>query len=113
MLLTESSLPDVIEYYIPPTMIELSGKRFAVIKGVWFVADESVTFEKLYKRWKKPVRKVEAKPKAAAISVQVKSSDGKREYTVEYKHDSWSCTCPAYGFRHKCKHIDQVKSKKH
>lgn len=112
MLLTDKSLPDVIEYYIPPTIFELAGKRFAIIKGVWYLADETVTFDKLRQRWRKPTPRAVVKPSTPFFSTKVLSSDKKREYLVEFKYDSWSCTCPAFGFRRKCKHIDQVKSKK-
>ena len=110
-LLTAASLPERIEYYIPPTLLKLHNRRYVIIKGVWYPADESITQAMLYKIWKRPIKKPEVKPSQEHLSLVVKSSTGKGTYTVEYKHDSWSCTCPAFGFRRKCKHIDQVKSK--
>lgn len=111
-LLSISTLPERIEYYIPPTLLKMYGKRYVIIKGVWYPADETITQKDLYDRWQKPVKR-EYKPAEPSLKVEVKSSTGKGTYLVEYKHNMWSCTCPSFGFRRKCKHIDQVKSKKH
>jgi hypothetical protein len=39
---------------------------------------------------------------------KVEGSKG-NNYTVIYTGDKWSCTCPGYQFRNKCKHIDIAK----
>jgi hypothetical protein len=30
-------------------------------------------------------------------------------YTVRANHGRYTCTCPGFGWRRKCKHIEQVK----
>lgn len=40
---------------------------------------------------------------------EVLSSNGKSHYTVKFKGLYWSCTCAGYGFRRRCRHIEQVK----
>jgi hypothetical protein len=113
-MLTAKTLPKKIESFYSPFVFvgPATNSKYAIINGVWVDCDDSVTTEMLSKRWVKPARKVEDKPKGGDVSVQVKSSTGKGSYTVEFKNNQWSCTCPAFGFRRKCKHIDQVKSKK-
>lgn len=113
-MLTAKTLPTEIQSPTPPLVLEgpSSKTRYAIINGHWLECDKSVTTEVLRSRWSRPIRKQESKP-VNEIEVKVKSSSGKEFYTVEFKNDVWSCTCPAFGFRRKCKHIDQVKSKKH
>lgn len=113
-MLTAKNLPLEISSPIPPIVLEgpSSKTRYAIIDGHWLACDMSVTTELLQSVWSRPKRKQEDKP-SNNISVKVKSSSGKDYYIVEYMNDVWSCTCPAFGFRRKCKHIDQVKSKKH
>lgn len=114
-MLTAKSLPEKIECLLPPLVFvgPATKTKFAIIGGVWLECDDSVTMELLNERWSRPKRAAEIKPSVGDLSVQVKSSTGKGSYTVEYKNNQWSCTCPAFGFRRKCKHIDQVKAKKH
>ena len=38
----------------------------------------------------------------------VSGSKGK-EYTVTVKDENWTCTCPGFGFRRQCKHINAKK----
>lgn len=44
-------------------------------------------------------------PKQAII---VKGSNGK-EYHITKMGNRYSCTCPGFMFRHKCKHVDELK----
>ena len=42
---------------------------------------------------------------------KVKSSKGDKEYEVSVSESGdFTCTCPGYGFRRKCRHIDYVKN---
>ena len=44
------------------------------------------------------------------VTHSVTSSNGKTQYSVEFKRGSWSCTCPAANFRRgDCKHIKMFK----
>lgn len=113
-MLNAKTLPKKIECTLPPFVFigPATRTKFAIIGGVWFDCDDSVTTEMLQARWSRPKRKAEVKPKNGDLSVQVLSSNGKDKYTVEYNNNRWSCTCPSFGFRRKCKHIDQIKAKK-
>lgn len=44
-------------------------------------------------------------PKAAII---VQGSNGK-EYHITKIGSKYTCTCPGFAFRHKCKHVDDLK----
>tara|TARA_R110000868_G_scaffold268036_4_gene527286 strand:+ start:232 stop:573 length:342 start_codon:yes stop_codon:yes gene_type:complete len=113
-MLTANLLPEKIESHLPPFVFvgPATHTKYAIIRGVWIDCDDTITTEMLQALWERPVRTQEAKPESGELTVEVKSSTGKGSYTVEYKKSQWSCTCPAFGFRRKCKHIDQVKSKK-
>lgn len=44
------------------------------------------------------------------LTWMVQGSKGS-EYVVRKEGTSYTCSCPGYGFRRACKHIDQIKSK--
>lgn len=50
--------------------------------------------------------KTESKPVGQVI--EVAGSNGKKYFLSKYDK-SWSCTCPGYQFRHKCKHVEEMK----
>lgn len=112
-MLTDEQLPKKIECFLPPCVMlaPYSQQRYAIIGGKWIACDESVTTEKLQSRWSRPAL-VKEIPSTPTLKAYVKSSSGEGHYTVEYKNNMWSCTCASFGFRRRCKHIDQVKSKK-
>lgn len=115
-MLTKKDLPKKIECFLPPTVMlgPASNTRYAIIGGKWLECDETVTYELLQSRWSSPKPKsVQNKPAKGEIKVQIKSSTGKGHYDVEFKNERWSCTCPSFGFRRRCKHIDEVKARKH
>jgi hypothetical protein len=39
---------------------------------------------------------------------QIASSSGST-YTVTLQNNNWSCTCPGFGFRKRCRHLEQAK----
>jgi hypothetical protein len=51
------------------------------------------------------IKQVKEQPKTESWTV--KGTKGK--YTVTNNKNSWSCTCPAFQFRHTCKHISFVQ----
>lgn len=42
---------------------------------------------------------------------RVKSTDGKRDYTVVVRGNKFDCNCTGFTYHHKCKHVDGVKRK--
>ena len=83
------------------------GKRYAISGSVWVEVPPDTTFDELplYMVVKKSVnKKVEDEE-----SWQVPGSKG-ASYTVSFRQGQWSCTCPGFGWRRSCKHIDAQKA---
>lgn len=105
------------EYYsiislFPPTLIDLpNGKRYAVSGSCWIEVDDTVTFDMVQKAWI-PLKPVANNTPSKRLDYVVMSSDGKTKYSVVNNNGSWSCSCPAFGFRKDCKHIKSVKNSK-
>lgn len=75
-----------------PIRIDMRGRKFVELK-IKAEPDE-VYFGK------------KEEPKKDVITV--KGSNGK-EYYLEKVGTKYSCTCPGFMFRHKCKHVDNMK----
>ena len=95
---------------IPPFTMEHLGERY-IMPG-WYKLkqnEETPNIEDIafypYKA-KKPNIPNNMKNKV----YKVKSSKGDKEYEVSVSESGdFSCTCPGYGFRRRCRHIDYVK----
>jgi len=96
-----------VEVTWPPCLSTMpSGKRYAISGGVWIEVPLDTTRDDLdqYMIWKRPaVEQVETwevtGSKGDAYKVTFGSTAGK-----------WSCTCPGFGWRQKCKHIESRKT---
>lgn len=77
-----------------PFRIDTRGRKFVVLTKSG--EDDSVYFPKVVD---KPVGQV----------IEVPGSNGKK-YFLSKVGKGWSCTCPGYQFRHKCKHVDEMKA---
>ena len=95
---------------IPPATMELNGNRY-IMPGWYKLPEDEPTPElkdiAFYPY--KPNR--EANMDTSAIGIwKIPSSKGDKEYTVRTSiTGSLECECPGYGFRRRCRHIDQVK----
>lgn len=76
-----------------PIQIDTRGRKFVELKDKKGEPDT--------KYFAKP-----EEPKSDAIKVQ--GSNGK-VYTIEKIAGKYVCSCPGFMFRHKCKHIEEVK----
>lgn len=74
-----------------PMRLDVRGRKFVQLKDKRTEPDE-VYFPK-----------VEVKKDV----ITVKGSNGK-EYQIEKIGDKYTCTCPGFVFRHKCKHVDGI-----
>jgi hypothetical protein len=92
--------------FLPPGIAKF-GNRVFVIPG-WHLIPENVTLEEVQKHWVKDSPTNNDKQDTEVHQI-VKSIRTGEDYTVEYNGKFWSCTCVGYGYRHYCKHIDQVK----
>lgn len=98
-----------IESVLPPTVITAptNGTHYFVCGGVWQVVTQNFTLQDAYDNWIRKSYTKESVQKQDKI-VRVKSSDGKKEYTVIVSNNKVSCSCTGFGFRNKCKHVNQV-----
>lgn len=112
-MMTAKTLPKEIIHVIPPTIVTMN-RRFAIIAGTWVEVDDSVTLEMLRERWISPGPKVKKVDSLEYETFKVKSSSGKGSYAVrKFNNGTWTCSCPSYGFRRRCKHIETIKTKTH
>lgn len=109
------SIPSEIKSWYAPIIVNTPSGRYGILDGRWYTIADSETLESLHNRWvrvdwrgepyqaDKPIQKVIVK------EYKVVGSDGKKTYTVTVSGDSVACTCTGYGFRSRCKHVDQIK----
>jgi len=90
-----------------PGLTTLNGKRY-VVPG-YHEVPFNTTLEEVMSDWERTTGTKNINTKD--IIVKVKSTDGKKEYTIECKNNRWTCTCPSFGFRKDCKHINLMKKK--
>ena len=83
-----------------------------VIPG-WHVIPTGTTLKEVQEHWEKVTYGNEIPENFIKKDIEEKiiSQRTGEEYTVSFFSNYWSCTCMGYGFRRKCKHIDQVKQK--
>ena len=102
--------PVVVDW--PPILATMTSGRYAISGATWLRVPDDTTREDL-PRWM-VVKPAERKPEpVTGQSWKVRGSKGD-EYTVtQHATDSrqifFSCTCPGYGFRRKCRHIKGIK----
>ena len=92
-----------------PSIVRLAGKTY-IANGALHEAWDGITLKEAKELF--PVKKFVPKPKPEPKNKvwQVVSSKGDKHYTVTYRNDSYSCSCPGYGWRRKCRHIEGVKN---
>ena len=98
-----------IEVTIPPAIFSsiVSGKTYGVAGSVWVEVPEGTTLDELTAYMVYKPRKTVST--ARENSWSVKGSKG-NVYTVKLSEGVYSCSCPGYGFRRKCRHITEIKN---
>ena len=91
-----------------PAIVRVGGKTI-VAGGFMEETWDGITMQEVSQLF--PRAKFVPTPKVApeVKEYQVVSSKGDKHYTVTYRNDSYSCSCPGYGWRRKCRHIESVK----
>ena len=99
-----------IKCRFPPTLVNSprTGIRYVIGDGKWVEVPPETTREDMSKwfTWE-PYK---AQEDATAGSWQVVGSTGTK-YTVKRAKGAYSCSCPGFGWRRKCKHVEQIKTK--
>jgi len=101
-----SVVPVIVD--IPPAIFtNHRGIRYGVAGSVWIEVPEGTTLDELSQYMVYKPREVV--PVAGENSWSVKGSKG-NIYTVKLSQGVYSCSCPGYGFRRKCRHIAEIKN---
>jgi hypothetical protein len=94
----------------PPTVLDTISGRYAVSGSTWIPVTKDVTQKMAQDAWT-PLLYREVKP-ATVNTYKILSASSGKTYNVTQDKGHWSCSCPAYGFRNKCKHIEEAKNQK-
>ena len=90
----------------PALTIGVDGKRYAISGSTWIEVPPETTFEDLSMYM--VVKQREDNQEEGEKSWQVKGSKG-TEYTVSFRQGRWSCSCPGFGWRRRCKHVEEKR----
>jgi hypothetical protein len=82
------------------------GKRYAISGNTWIEVPPETTFEDLPMYM--VVKQREDIQQQGEALWQVTGSKGS-SYTVSLRESQWSCTCAGFGWRRRCKHIDEKR----
>ena len=91
----------------PPALSEFRGQKYAICGSVWLPVPSETTWDDLskYMDWS-------TKPMASGGSEgawEIKGSKGNTYNVRRSVQGVWSCTCAGYGWRRKCRHIEEAK----
>jgi metallophosphoesterase superfamily enzyme len=105
------TLPKEIGGHFHPTIIisPSSGKTYIVPD--WIEVPKGTTINDIMPLWK-PTKTSLPGISTNKETFMVKSTDGLRTYEVIAQNNFWSCTCPRYGFKKSCKHINNIRFNK-
>ena len=101
------SVEPIIVDMPPAIFTSHRGICYGVAGSVWVEVPEGTTLDQLSAYMVYKPREVV--PTVGENSWSVKGSKG-NIYTVKLSQGAYSCTCPGYGFRRKCRHITEIKN---
>ena len=93
---------------MPPCLADTASGRYAISGSTWIRVPDDTRFEDLEKYMVYERKRPESRSDGLHGVWAVKGSKG-AHYTVRAQSGRYSCTCPGFGWRRKCKHIEQVK----
>ena len=93
----------------PPMLYtDMQGRKWAVSGQHWLEVPHDMTLDRVDKYMVVDQRFTPAQsPDVRTYEVQ--GSTGST-YTVTQDGDTWTCTCPGFGWRRKCRHIGEVQN---
>jgi hypothetical protein len=100
----------VFKSFLPPGLTTINGITY-VVPG-WHPVPANTTLEEVFAHWTKDEPRSEPSilPDHKIFEAVISQRTGE-QYDVEFNGRHWSCTCMGFGFRGRCKHLDQIKSK--
>ena len=93
---------------MPPCLADTASGRYAIGGSTWIKVPDDTRFEDLPKYMTYESKRPESPADAPDGAWAVVGSKG-ASYTVRAVQGRYTCTCPGFGWRRKCKHIEQVK----
>ena len=93
---------------MPPCLADTASGRYAISGSTWIRVPDDTRFEDLDKYMVYERKAPVSPPDASVRSWAVVGSKG-AHYTVRANQGRYTCSCPGFGWRRKCKHIEQVK----
>lgn len=100
----------IIRCPYPPSIIDTESGRYVV--PAWIEVPKTTTLEDVRRNWISTLpdtpEEIEHHHDSEHI---VKGSNGITLYSVMIRNGMYSCNCAGYGFRRKCRHIEEVKNK--
>jgi len=104
--MNQMTLP--IEVTWPPMLYtDRAGQKWAVSGQHWVEVPDTLTLDRVGEYMVVAERK-EPAPLAEVHTYDVVGSKGDT-YTVTDNGGTWTCTCPGFGWRRKCKHVEAQK----
>ena len=96
-----------VEVSVPPALFTShTGIRYGIAGSVWVEVPIDITLDELSEYMVYKPREIA--PVAGESSWSVKGSKG-NAYTVKLSKGAYSCSCPGFGFRRKCRHIEEKR----
>ena len=92
----------------PPMLYtDMSGQKWAVSGQHWLEVPDTLTLDRVDEYMVVDQRFTPAQsPDVRTYEVQGSTGN---TYTVTQDGDTWTCTCPGFGWRRKCRHITELK----
>tara|TARA_R110001583_G_scaffold96407_10_gene240664 strand:+ start:257 stop:580 length:324 start_codon:yes stop_codon:yes gene_type:complete len=92
----------------PALFTSHTGIRYGIAGSVWIEVPVDTTLDELSEYMVYKAREIAPAPGEKTWSV-----DGSKGnvYTVKLSEGAYSCTCAGFGFRRKCRHIKEIKTK--
>ncbi len=93
----------------PPMLYtDMSGQKWAVSGQHWIEVPDTLTLDRVGEYMVVDDRFTPAQSPDVA-TYDVIGSTG-NTYTVSNNGGTWTCTCPGFGWRRKCRHIGEVQN---
>ena len=90
----------------PPAFVVTKGKKYLLPN--WIVVDDDLQLSDI--EWTLPEFLIKKEiPLLKDDEWSVTSTKGRNTYSIKRVNNNYSCTCSGFGFRGKCKHVDQIK----
>jgi len=110
------TIPKKYTSLLQPVLVNVPSGQYFIITGStdhagWYPVDESFNYHKALKGWTKWVSKIQEVKSASDWVWSIENSKKNGYYTVTFDKRGWNCSCSGFGFRRKCRHIEEAKVK--